>query len=139
MVKYCSKCGTPNEDNAQFCVKCGNKFNAQPDSNRNVKVVTMNIEAYNNLIKLLNDEKKSSLYDMIVGFITGTFLIALGIIVLIIINTFQSEYPNYDYTSIYYELVIGMLAIGVLLFLSGISDIFRMKKWERWLQYYKIK
>jgi len=139
MVKYCSKCGAPNEDNAQFCVKCGNKFNAQPDSNRNVKVVTMNIEAYNNLIKLLNDEKKSSLYDMIVGFITGTFLIALGIIVLIIINTFQSEYPNYDYTSIYYELVIGMLAIGVLLFLSGISDIFRMKKWERWLQYYKIK
>ena len=103
----------PNEDNAQFCVKCGNKFNAQPDSNRNVKVVTMNIEAYNNLIKLLNDEKKSSLYDMIVGFITGTFLIALGIIVLIIINTFQSEYPDYDYTSIYYELVIGMLAIGV--------------------------
>jgi len=47
MVKYCSKCGTPNEDSAQFCVKCGNKFNVQPDSNRNVKVVTMSIEAYN--------------------------------------------------------------------------------------------
>ncbi|MGC8692621.1 MAG: zinc-ribbon domain-containing protein [Thermoplasmata archaeon] len=26
MVKYCPRCGTPNDDNAQFCVKCGYKF-----------------------------------------------------------------------------------------------------------------
>jgi len=26
MVKYCPKCGTPNEDNAQFCSKCGYQF-----------------------------------------------------------------------------------------------------------------
>jgi len=138
MVKYCSKCGTPNEDSAQFCVKCRNKFDVQPDSNRNVKVVTMSIEAYNNLIKLLNDEKKSSLYDMIAGFISGTFLIAFGILGLTIINTFQSEYPNYDYTSIHY-LMVAALAMGVLLFSFGIGSIFGMKKWERWLQYYKIK
>ncbi|MGC9090099.1 MAG: zinc-ribbon domain-containing protein, partial [Caldisericia bacterium] len=23
MVKYCPRCGTPNDDNALFCVKCG--------------------------------------------------------------------------------------------------------------------
>ncbi|MGC9124266.1 MAG: zinc-ribbon domain-containing protein [Thermoplasmata archaeon] len=26
MVKYCPKCGTPNEDDALYCVKCGNRF-----------------------------------------------------------------------------------------------------------------
>jgi len=138
MVKYCSKCGAPNEDNAQFCVKCGNKFNVQPDSNRNVKVVTMSIEAYNNLIKLLNDEKKNSLYDMIVGFISGTFLIAIGVLGLIIMNNIQSQNPNYDYTSIHY-LMVAALAIGVMAFLFGMGGFFGMKKWERWLQYYKIR
>jgi len=29
MVKYCPRCGTPNDDNAQFCVKCGYQFPQQ--------------------------------------------------------------------------------------------------------------
>jgi len=97
----------------------------------------MSNEGYDNLIKLLNDEKKSSLYDMIIDFISGTVLIALGILVLTIINTFQSEYLNYDYTTSY-DIVILILVIGIAFFLTGISNIFKMKKWERWLQYYKI-
>jgi len=29
MVKYCPRCGTPNDDDANFCVKCGYRFPAQ--------------------------------------------------------------------------------------------------------------
>jgi hypothetical protein len=29
MVKYCPRCGTPNDDNALFCVKCGYQFPQQ--------------------------------------------------------------------------------------------------------------
>ncbi|MGC8620247.1 MAG: zinc ribbon domain-containing protein [Thermoplasmata archaeon] len=28
MVKYCPRCGTPNEDDALYCVKCGNPFSS---------------------------------------------------------------------------------------------------------------
>lgn len=30
MVKYCPKCGYPNPDDAQFCIKCGSPLQAQP-------------------------------------------------------------------------------------------------------------
>jgi len=29
MVKYCPKCGAPNDDDANFCVKCGYRFPVQ--------------------------------------------------------------------------------------------------------------
>jgi len=29
MVKYCPKCGTPNDDDANFCIKCGYRFPTQ--------------------------------------------------------------------------------------------------------------
>ncbi|WCM36713.1 zinc-ribbon domain-containing protein [Sulfolobus islandicus] len=32
MVKYCTICGSPNEDNANFCTKCGNKFPLVPNT-----------------------------------------------------------------------------------------------------------
>lgn len=29
-MKYCTKCGSPSEDNAVFCSNCGEKFGEQP-------------------------------------------------------------------------------------------------------------
>ena len=29
MVKYCPRCGTPNDDDANFCIKCGYRFPVQ--------------------------------------------------------------------------------------------------------------
>ncbi|WP_410545613.1 zinc-ribbon domain-containing protein [Acidianus sp.] len=31
MVKYCPKCGYPNSDDANFCVRCGYQFSAVGD------------------------------------------------------------------------------------------------------------
>ncbi|MDP8012434.1 MAG: zinc-ribbon domain-containing protein [Thermoplasmata archaeon] len=32
MVKYCPNCGTPNDDQAKFCIKCGFNFIAQQNA-----------------------------------------------------------------------------------------------------------
>ena len=44
MVKFCTKCGTENNDSAQFCEKCGEEFRSVEKSEPEVKNAQETIE-----------------------------------------------------------------------------------------------
>lgn len=73
MSIYCSKCGTPNSDSAQFCQKCGNKLNTL--------VKEIHQESSN------NEEDKPSIGYNILGFL-------IPIVGLILYFSWKDKTPN---------------------------------------------
>jgi uncharacterized membrane protein YvbJ len=82
MVKYCPRCGTPNEDDALYCVKCGNRFlqmstiETQKPENKKSEKIASTSPKYNK-----KDSDAISLLLILLGL--------LGIVVYIVTRDFS--------------------------------------------------
>jgi len=137
MVKYCPKCGTPNEDDALFCKKCGYKF--MPSSNKfehkkvyssqnEAKDVILSSQGYEHLITLLKNERKNALWGGIVS-------IVFGIVVIVFAVTFwvfavSLNYQAYSDSDLINGFIYVLLALGIILLSEGISNLIKFKRWE---------
>lgn len=86
---FCTKCGTPNSDDALFCSKCGNKLNNaeietgnQPDNNVMPSKVDSSIGSGRPNVNMddwgsPSDEKKSMVKWIVIGLIV---VVVLGIV-----------------------------------------------------------
>ena len=101
MVKYCTKCGAPNEDNALYCSKCGWQI-TQPASQANENIIIGNRE-------IAITEKRRVEY-----LITGFFTIVIGIFFTSLSFILSNVYSGT------YLLELGLLT-GVLI---GIGFVF---------------
>jgi len=72
MVKYCTKCGAPNEDNALFCSKCGWQT-TQPASQANENIIIGNRE-----IAITKNRRVEYLITGLVAILIGIFLTSLS-------------------------------------------------------------
>ncbi|MGC9069672.1 MAG: zinc-ribbon domain-containing protein [Thermoprotei archaeon] len=83
MVKYCPRCGTPNEDDALYCVKCGNRF-LQMSTIETQKPETKKSEKIDSTSPKYNKNNLKTFYTFIY-----IALIFLGIIVYIVTRDFS--------------------------------------------------
>lgn len=65
---FCPKCGEKNKENAQFCVKCGKKFESEKEKSKKTSKVTAEDvkETAKEVTKEMTSEASSIIKDMIV-------------------------------------------------------------------------
>jgi uncharacterized membrane protein YvbJ len=86
MVKYCPRCGTPNEDDALYCIKCGAKLDRLDNSRvqqwaqKQTRNVILSEEGYSHLIELFHLKRKLSLIFGIIDLIFGVIMISVGLV-----------------------------------------------------------
>ncbi|MGC8565476.1 MAG: zinc-ribbon domain-containing protein [Thermoplasmata archaeon] len=97
MTKFCPVCGTPNEDSAHFCVRCGYNFDQQSNLGQTAQPFQQNIPSVNippsdNLLYNL-DSLRSAFFWLFIGSILsiipiinfiGAIIVFIGFILLII-------------------------------------------------------
>jgi len=98
MTKFCPVCGTPNEDSAHFCIRCGYNFDQQSNFDQTAKPFqqnvppSMNIPPGDNLLYNL-DSLRSAFFWLFIGSILsiiplinfiGAIIVFIGFILLII-------------------------------------------------------
>jgi Predicted membrane protein len=105
MVKYCTKCGAPNEDNALFCSKCGWQI-TQPASQANENIIIGNRE-----IAITKNRRVEYLVIGPVAILIGIFFASLG---FILSNVYSGTYL------LELELITGVLiGFGFVILLVG--------------------
>lgn len=77
MSKYCEKCGTENQDNSEFCLKCGRPFQNVPQTDKEYTY------QYHQEYSAAPQEQKNGRGKSIAGFILSLFGIFCGITAII--------------------------------------------------------
>jgi uncharacterized membrane protein YvbJ len=109
MVKYCPKCGTPNEDDALYCVKCGNPLRQmltietqKPETEKSEKTAFTSSKH--------NEDDLKAFYILI-----SIALILLGILAFIVTK----------YLSILFFIIIIILFIYILYKILPIKETYK--------------
>lgn len=127
---YCSKCGTPNFDDAEFCTSCGNKLvcvtvkenSTHTDANR-----VMSLAEYKKNWRANDEGYWASLIASVIFELIGFILIVIGVLRVI----------DYGIEDALFVLVIGViLGIGGLCFNSvfGAKDKKMHREYEEYVR-----
>ncbi|MEM3272292.1 MAG: zinc ribbon domain-containing protein [Metallosphaera sp.] len=107
MTKYCSKCGTPNEDDAQFCNKCGAALPISSQSQNTSQQSSQNQPSSNQYLL----PKRSSKKWWIIGI---AIVIVVIIIAVIAINDLNQSSSTVTVTAVDLSVVYNGLTSGYL-------------------------
>ena len=111
MTIFCSKCGTPNEDDALFCKKCGYQFPKQQTQIGLPQQAQIIIGEKEQTITRQRREEY---------LIFGVASLLLGII-SIVIGTAFNRYESLVYSDIEALMVLGGISIGIGIIFIGVG------------------
>ncbi|MGB9762896.1 MAG: zinc-ribbon domain-containing protein [Minisyncoccia bacterium] len=135
MVKYCPRCGTPNEDDALYCIKCGAKLDRLDNSRvqqwaqKQTRNVILSEEGYSHLIELFHLKRKLSLIFGIIDLIFGVIMISVGLV-------FWQISVSVGLSGSIYVVLFLFIAFGIVFLSDGISELINFKKWEEEINYF---
>jgi len=114
---YCSKCGQKNEDNAQFCNKCGAKL--KPTAKEYEKEWENQCER-----ECESGTEGRGLWRIFWGIVI--ILIGLWILFELVLKNLAEQFPNQNIPVIDFQFwwIIGAV-LGVIIIVSCIKIIFR--------------